>query len=114
MNLIFWDLYYYGDNDLQQYKDNLDWLFNDIMDKFFLSLLFIWNVVLFFVERCKGGFFWKGFFIILVEKIKIVNKFVWLVIIGQKKIYLDLFIELRNKENFIQVEDGIYWGMCVY
>lgn len=111
MNSTFWDLHHYGDNDLQQYKDNLDRLLNDITDKFSSSLLFIWNAALPLAERCKGGFLRKGFLTIPVEKIKTANKLAWLATTGQKKIYLDLFTELRNKENFTQAEDGIHWGM---
>lgn len=111
MNSTFWDLHHYGDNDLQQYKENLDRLLKDITDKFSSSLLFIWNAALPLAERCKGGFLRKGFLTIPVEKIKTANKFAWLATTGQRKIYLDLFTELKNKENFKQAEDGIHWGM---
>lgn len=111
MNSTFWDLHHYGDKDLQQYKENLDRLLKDITDMFSSSLLFIWNAALPLAERCKGGFLRKGFLTIPVEKIKTANKFAWLATTGQKKIYLDLFTELRNKENFKQAEDGIHWGM---
>ena len=111
MNSTFWDLHHYGDNDLQQYKENLDRLLKDITDMFSSSLLFIWNAALPLAERCKGGFLRKGFLTIPVEKIKTANKFAWLATTGQKKIYLDLFTELKNKENFRQAEDGIHWGM---
>jgi len=111
MNSTFWDLHHYGDNDLQQYRENLDRLLKDITDKFSSSLLFIWNAALPLAERCKGGFLRKGFLTIPVEKIKTANKLAWLATTGQKKIYLDLFTELKNKENFKQAEDGIHWGM---
>ena len=111
MNSTFWDLHHYGDNNLQQYKENLDRLLKDITDMFSSSLLFIWNAALPLAERCKGGFLRKGFLTIPVEKIKAANKFAWLATTGQKKIYLDLFTELKNKENFKQAEDGIHWGM---
>lgn len=111
MNSTFWDLHHYGDNNLQQYKENLDRLLKDITDMFSSSLLFIWNAALPLAERCKGGFLRKGFLTIPVEKIKTANKFAWLATTEQKKIYLDLFTELKNKENFKQAEDGIHWGM---
>ena len=111
MNSTFWDLHHYGDSDLQQYKENLDKLLKDITEMFSSSLLFIWNAALPLAERCKGGFLRKGFLTIPVEKIKTANKFAWLATTEQKKIYLDLFTELKNKENFKQAEDGIHWGM---
>lgn len=111
MNSTFWDLHHYGDSNLQQYKENLDKLLKDITEMFSSSLLFIWNAALPLAERCKGGFLRKGFLTIPVEKIKTANKFAWLATTEQKKIYLDLFTELKNKENFTQAEDGIHWGM---
>ena len=111
MNSTFWDLHHYGDNDLQQYKQNLDKLLKDINETFPSSLLFIWNAALPLAERCKGGFLRKGFLTIPVDKIKTANKFAWLATTEQKKIYLDLFTELKNKDNFTQAEDGIHWGM---
>lgn len=111
MNSTFWDLHHYGDNDLQQYKENLDKLLKDINEMFPSSLLFIWNAALPLAERCKGGFLRKGFLTIPIDKIKTANKFAWLATTEQSKIYLDLFTELKDKENFQQAEDGIHWGM---
>ena len=111
MNSTFWDLHHYGDSDLQQYKANLDKLLTGITEMFSSSLLFIWNAALPLAERCKGGFLRKGFLTIPVDKIKTANKFAWLATTERKKIYLDLFTELKNKENFTQAEDGIHWGM---
>lgn len=111
MNSTFWDLHHYGDSDLQQYKANLDRLLTGITEMFSSSLLFIWNAALPLAERCKGGFLRKGFLTIPVDKIKTANKFAWLATTERKKIYLDLFTELKNKENFTQAEDGIHWGM---
>ena len=111
MNSTFWDLHHYGDTDLQQYKENLDKLLKDISEMFVSSLLFIWNAALPLAERCKGGFLRKGFLTIPIDKIKTANKFAWLATTEQKKVYLDLFSELKDKENFQQAEDGIHWGM---
>ena len=111
MNSTFWDLHHYGDNNLQQYKENLDKLLKDINEMFPSSLLFIWNAALPLAERCKGGFLRKGFLTIPIDKIKTANKFAWLATTEQNKVYLDLFTELKDKENFQQAEDGIHWGM---
>lgn len=111
MNSTFWDLHHYGDSDLQQYKANLDRLLTGITEMFSSSLLFIWNAALPLAERCKGGFLRKGFLTIPVDKIKTANKFAWLATTERNKVYLDLFTELKNKENFTQAEDGIHWGM---
>ena len=111
MNSTFWDLHHYGDTNLQQYKENLDKLLKDINETFPSSLLFIWNAALPLAERCKGGFLRKGFLTIPIDKIKTANKFAWLATTQQNKIYLDLFTELKDKENFQQADDGIHWGM---
>lgn len=111
MNSTFWDLHHYGDKDLQQYKENLDKLLKDITEMFSSSLLFIWNAALPLADRCKGGFLRQGFLTIPVDKIMKANKFAWMATTDQKKIYLDLFTELKNRENFKQAEDGIHWGM---
>lgn len=111
MNSTFWDLHHYGDTNLQQYKENLDKLLKDITEMFSSSLLFIWNAALPLAERCKGGFLRKGFLTIPVDRIKTANKLAWLATTEQKKVYLDLFSELKDKENFQQAEDGIHWGM---
>lgn len=111
MNSTFWDLHHYGDDDLQQYKENLDKLLKEINEMFPLSVLFIWNAALPLAERCKGGFLRKGFLTIPVDKIMAANNFARLATTKQKKIYLDLFNELKNKDNFTQAEDGIHWGM---
>lgn len=111
MNSTFWDLHHYGDTDLQQYKENLEKLLKDINEVFSPSLLFIWNAALPLAERCKGGFLRKGFLTIPIDKIKTANKFAWMATTEQKKVYLDLFTELKDRENFQQAEDGIHWGM---
>lgn len=115
MNSTFWDLHHYGDNNLEQYKANLEKLVKEIAENFSSSLLFIWNAALPLADRCKGGFLRKGFVTIPIDKIKTANKFAWLATTGQensqKKVYLDLFTELKDKGNFTQAEDGIHWGM---
>ncbi|XP_022800771.1 uncharacterized protein LOC111338536 [Stylophora pistillata] len=111
MNSTFWDLHHYGDNDLQQYQENLDKLLKGINEIFPLSLLFIWNAALPLAERCKGGFLRKGFLTIPVDKIMKANNLARFATSSQQKIFLDLFTELRNRDNFTQAEDGIHWGM---
>lgn len=118
MNSTFWDLHHYGDTNLEQYKANLDKLLKDISENLSSSLLFIWNAALPLADRCKGGFLRKGFLTIPIDKIKTANKLAWLATTTttlqqneQKKVYLDLFSELKDKDNFQQAEDGIHWGM---
>lgn len=106
----------YGLFGVDEYKENLNILFDRFKQCLLEDILVIWNIILLIVKDVRGGFFvLEVDFMKNIFRLDILeaNFFVKQIVVVYGFDILDFYYYFRNRLD-IRVKDGIYWDQRVY